>query len=127
LAAAGVKRLGLPLTGVLLEVDVMLPAVGQGIIGCEARETDARTRELLAAINDAGTRACAEAERSFLHAIGGGCQLPYAAHATVTGNELCLVAARFAEDGTSARRATVTGPVADARAVGERAAVEIRG
>jgi len=47
---------------------------------------------VLATINDAHTLACAEAERVFLRAVGGGCQLPFAAHAF--GN-LRLIAARF--------------------------------
>ena len=66
----------------------MIPAVGQGIIACEVRESDLETQELLAAINHADTLACAEAERVFLRALGGGCQVPYAAHATVNGEQM---------------------------------------
>jgi hydroxymethylbilane synthase len=95
LAAAGLQRLGLTPPAYPLDMEVMLPAVGQGIIACEIREGDATAREVLATINDASTRACAEAERAFLRAIGGGCQLPFAAYAHVAGAELHLTAARF--------------------------------
>ena len=63
LAAAGLKRLGLwqksrDFQWQLLEVDVMIPAVGQGAIACEVRETDLETQELLAPVTDADTLAC---------------------------------------------------------------------
>jgi len=123
LAAAGLKRLGL-LDGrwPMLEVTEMIPAVGQGIIACEARAGDAATLALLQSINDSDTFACGEAERAFLHAAGGGCQLPYAAHATVRSGQLHLIAARFAPDGTNASKTEVIGSLADAIALGKEAA-----
>lgn len=120
LAAAGLKRLGLKADYVPLEFDVMIPAVGQGIIACQVREADLETQELLAAINDADTLACAEAERVFLRALGGGCQLPFAGHATVTGKQMRLIGARFEPD---IRHVDVTGT--DPHELGERAAQEI--
>jgi len=122
LAAAGIKRLGLIAPAHPLDFDFMIPAVGQGVIACETREADLEIQEKLAAINHTDTLACAEAERVFLRALGGGCQLPYAGHATVTGDKLRLIGARFEPD---IRRADVTGT--DPREVGERAAREISG
>ena len=118
LAAAGLKRLGLKAEFVPLDFDVMIPAVGQGIIACQCREDDLETQELLAAINHAHTLACAEAERVFLRAMGGGCQLPFAAHAF--GN-LKLIAARFEPE---IRRVEVTGT--EPHELGERAARELK-
>ena len=131
LAAAGLNRLRIHAQWPQyhwhpLPVDVMIPAVGQGAIGVEVRADDFTTQELLAAINDADTLACVEAERVFLRAMGGGCQLPFAAHAAITGKEIHLVAAAFSEDGRSARRAVVTGPVLDPHGLGARAATELR-
>jgi len=124
LAAAGLNRLAIkphwpqyhfqP-----IPLDVMIPAVGQGAIACECRSDDARTLQLLAAINHAETRACVEAERSFLHAIGGGCQLPFAAHATASGRDLRLTAARFSP---AIQRVALTGQQADPINLGQRAA-----
>ena len=122
LAAAGLIRLGLKAEYVPLDFDVMIPAVGQGIIACQVREADFETQELLAAINDADALACAEAERVFLRALGGGCQLPYAGHATVNEGKLHLIGARFEPD---VRRADVTGT--DPHEVGEQAANQILG
>lgn len=126
LAAAGLKRLGLyEARWPLLDVAEMIPAVGQGIIACEARANDDSTLAFLNAINDAATLSCAEAERAFLHAAGGGCQLPYAANATLTGDQIHLIAAKFTSDGSRVLRANVTGPKADALELGEKAARQI--
>jgi hydroxymethylbilane synthase len=118
LAAAGLKRLGLKAEYVALDFDVMIPAVGQGIIACQCREDDMETQESLAAINHAHTLACAEAERVFLREMGGGCQLPFAAHAF---ENLKLIAARFEPE---VRRVEVTGT--DPHELGERAAKELK-
>jgi len=126
LAAAGLKRLGLlDARWPLLDIAEMVPAVGQGIIAVEARAGDETALSLLNAINDADTFACGEAERAFLHAAGGGCQLPYAAHATATGDQLDLIAAKFTHDGSRVRRANVTGPKTEALKLGEEAARKI--
>jgi hydroxymethylbilane synthase len=130
LAAAGLRRLGLWKRDEKLhwqEIDFadMIPAVGQGAIACEIREANQDLREIVAAINDEATNVCTTAERAFLRAMGGGCQVPYAAHATVEGKELRLMAGVF--DGKRSGRGTVVGSIADPREVGERAAKEIAG
>jgi hydroxymethylbilane synthase len=126
LAAAGLRRLGLyEARWPMLDPEVMLPAVGQGIIGCEIREADVTTREALAAINHADTLACGMAERTYLRLMGGGCQLPYAAHATVTGETLRLVAAKFSDDGSNYKKADVTGRKSNPAEIGERAAKQV--
>lgn len=82
LAAAGLRRLGLferPLWPIPAEISV--PAVGQGALAIEVRANDRATRELLAGIDHAATRACVEAERAFLAALGGDCHTPLAGHA----------------------------------------------
>jgi hydroxymethylbilane synthase len=132
LAAAGLNRLGMRAQWPQyhwqeLGFDVMLPAVGQGAIGLEIRENDARIQRLISSITDPATFACTAAERSFLHAVGGGCQLPYAAHATLAGETITLAAAIFDSEGTKVRRTTVTGPSAEAVALGMRAAAKIAG
>ena len=132
LAAAGLNRLDLwnqfgELLWHDLEHDVMIPAVGQGAIACEVREDDRETLELLASINDESSRVAVEAERAFLRAMGGGCQVPYAAHATVDGEEIFLLAASFSPDGKDAKRAEAVGLITNAREIGERAARQILG
>lgn len=127
LAAAGLQRLGCEVHGVWLPTEVMLPAVGQGLIGIEIREQDARLRELVAAINAPQAWACARAERAFLRAMGGGCQMPYAALATVTDNVLTLTAGVFSVDGQTAQRRQASGPIHDAEMIGRRVAVDLSG
>jgi hydroxymethylbilane synthase len=127
LAAAGLNRLGLwdkfgELLWHELEHDVMIPAVGQGAIACEVREKDFETQELLVNLNDADTQACIEAERAFLRAMGGGCQVPYAAHAVIDGGDISLIAARFQP---AMKRAEVAGLKTEARELGERAAKQL--
>jgi hydroxymethylbilane synthase len=127
LAAAGLKRLGLRVEFHPLDFDVMIPAVGQGAIACEVQEADFETQEILAAVNDADTLACTEAERVFLKALGGGCQVPYAAHATVTGNQMRLIGAKFSPDGKDVSRAEGIGSRTDPHELGERVANQILG
>jgi hydroxymethylbilane synthase len=132
LAVAGLKRLGLwkkayDFQWQLLEVEMMIPAVGQGAIACEVREGDFETQELLAPVTDADTLACTEAERVFLKALGGGCQVPYAAHATVTGDQMRMIGAKFSPDGKEVSRAEVIGSRTDSHELGERVANQILG
>ncbi len=132
LAAAGLRRLGLWKTyGKLhwqeIDFEWMLPAVGQGAIACEVRESDTLTRAAMGRINDANAAACTTAERAFLQALGGGCQVPYAAYATVEGEHLRMLGAIFTPDGKKVRRAEITGSKNDPRDVGEKAAKQVLG
>ena len=65
------------------ETEVMLPAVAQGCIGIETREDDAKTRELLAAINHEPSAIAVNCERAFLAALDGSCRTPLAGHAVL--------------------------------------------
>jgi len=83
LAYAGLRRLGLadrPL--VPLPVTLSVPSVGQGALAIECRESDAPLRALLVKLEHAQTRACVDAERVFLAALGGDCHTPLGGHAT---------------------------------------------
>jgi hydroxymethylbilane synthase len=132
LAAAGLRRLGLWKTyGKLhwqeIDFEWMLPAVGQGAIACEVCESDTATREIMTLINDSSAAACTTAERVFLQALGGGCQVPYAAYATVESETLQMLGATFSPDGKNVRRTEIVGSKNDPRDVGERAAKQVLG
>ncbi len=104
LAAAGLERLGWShVVTEWLEPDVMLPAVAQGILAVEARASDAEAIRLCAPLDDADARACAEAERAFLAAMGAGCNAPLAGFATLSGDTLSLSALIGAPDGRHVR------------------------
>jgi len=65
----------------------MCPAAGQGALGIEIREGDAKTRELLAFLNDSNARAATTCERALLNSLGGGCQVPIGAFAEIRIDE----------------------------------------
>lgn len=91
LAIAGLRRLGLPFEGRVLDLDIMIPAVGQGAMAIETRSDDRALADLLAPLHDPPTAAAVGAERAFLRALGGGCKAPIAATATVGGRSLRIL------------------------------------
>ncbi len=107
---------------VLLDPEVMLPAVGQAIVGLESRLGDTRATELCAALNDRTTYRCALAERAFLRAMGGGCQSPVAAYALMRGDQLWLRGVSFRK---GCRRGELLGTPAQAESLGERLAAQL--
>ncbi len=119
LAAAGLRRLGLaPPNAVVLEPQEMLPAVGQGTLVVEIRETDGATRELVRPVDHGATRQAAQAERAFLEAIGGSCTTPLAAYARVEAGALRLDAFVSTPDGLQVLRDGATGTSAAAADLG---------
>ena len=87
MAVAALDRLGLDLEGRVVEVlapTVMLPQVAQGALAVECLASDDATVGLLAAIEHGPSRVAVDAERAFLAELGGDCDLPAGAHATIT-------------------------------------------
>ncbi len=121
LALAGLRRLevaGGP--NVLpLDVETMVPAAGQGIIGVTVRTDDAELRELLAAIEDAEAAAVATAERALLAALGGSCRTPIGGHAQLLPDgQLRLVGLVARADGSFLLRRSMSGLASDAARIG---------
>lgn len=84
LAAAGLRRLGLhDKIAYLFSVEEMVPAIAQGALALEIRTNDEKTRQIVEAVDDPATRRCALAERRFLEEMGGGCDVPMGAHASI--------------------------------------------
>jgi hydroxymethylbilane synthase len=105
LARAGLLRLGLSeRTTEVLSPEVSLPAIGQGALGIEIRESDPNTRELLHAVHDTETASCVAAERGVLVALGGDCKTPIAAYAERHGGDMRLRAFVADPDGSRFRR-----------------------
>ena len=128
LALAGLKRLGLAdVVAAVLELDAFLPAVGQGAIGIETRIDDARTRDLLAAINDPATATALTCERAFLAALDGSCRTPIAGHATVAGGRIDFRGMIVKPDGTEAFETVRAGAESDAERLGDEAGRELKG
>jgi hydroxymethylbilane synthase len=126
LAAAGLRRLGLLDGGAtLLDPDEMLPAVGQGTLGVEARADDAAILALAEPLTDPETRAATLAERAFLEAVGGTCTTPLAAYARREGDGLRLDAFVATPDGTRVMRDRETGAPDAPEALGRRLAARL--
>jgi len=119
LAAAGLARLGItePAAHPLAPED-FLPPVGQGALALECRVDDAPTRALLDAIEDAEAATAVAAERAFLLAIGGDCNTPLAAHATVAGERVTLRALVIDGEGRRCLEDADSAPIAGAEALG---------
>lgn len=119
LAAAGLNRLGFSdVITELLDTDFSIPAIGQGALGLECRLDDAATIEALSFLNHSDTAAAVAAERALLKRCEGGCQVPIAAHGTVSGETLTLVGFIASVDGKQTVRDSVSGNVLDAVRLG---------
>jgi hydroxymethylbilane synthase len=139
LALAGLKRLNFEvkpdgtlvgdavpdgLLATILDLDVMLPCVGQGAIGIEIRADDERISKICERLNHFNTFHCVTAERAFLRAMGGGCQSPVGAHAEIIGDNISMRAVSFHDE--QAQRCEGKRPIAEAAALGEQIADELK-
>ena len=128
MARAGLERLGLkPEHAHPLAVEEFLPAVGQGILAVETRTADARVADALKAVDHAGTRTQALAERAFIRRLGAGCHTPVGGHARLVGGALAIAGLVASADGATMLTGEVSGPAAEAEALGERLADDLLG
>ena len=119
LAAAGLKRLGWgDRIAEILEPEQMCPAVGQGALAIETRAGF----EAVAMLDHAATHTAVMAERGVLRALGGGCQVPIGAYATVFNGRVRLLAIVAAPDGSQLVGAQAGGAAAEAAEIGARLA-----
>jgi hydroxymethylbilane synthase len=124
LARAGLGRLGLAARITeIFPLGTLLPAPAQGALAVECRAADADLVALLAVLDDAATRGAVLAERTLLHALGGGCSVPVAALAVAADAGLRLRAGVFAPDGSRALRVELAGD--DPVALGEQGARQL--
>jgi len=104
LAAAGIRRLGwAEQITQYLPPDLLCPAVGQGALAIEACSLDTSTLAALAPLEDRRARLSITAERTLLQQLGGGCQVPIAAHAVIdegAASSINLMALVISTDGT---------------------------
>ena len=125
LAAAGLKRLGWgDRIAELLPVETMCPAVGQGALAIETRASGAGF-EACCGMDHAATHAAVTAERGVLLALGGGCQVPIGAYATVDGGRLRIVAIVASPNGAELVRGESEGPAGEAARIGRELGQEL--
>lgn len=126
LAVAGLQRLGMAeRVREMLEPEVILPAVGQGVLGIECRAGDRPIESLIAVLNDTGCAVRVSAERAMNRELGGGCQVPIAGYAELFGEELRLRALVATVDGRRVLRAQGRGPLQQGEQIGRRVAEDL--
>jgi hydroxymethylbilane synthase len=108
-----------------LPLTLMLPAAGQGALAVEVRENDEELRGLVQPLNHLPTKRAVSAERAFLSALGGGCTVPVAAHATVADGRLNLQGMVADVDGGKVIRDSLSGSIARPEDIGRRLAQRI--
>lgn len=123
LACAGLQRLGFDeRINARLTPPEWLPAPAQAAVAVECRGDDERVQALFAALDDAPTRRCVEAERAMNRALHGSCHVPVAAFAQEEGGQLWLQGlVGSAADGRIVR-AEARGPATDPEALGRQVA-----
>lgn len=126
LACAGLERLGLEARiAQTIPTELCLPAVTQGTIGIEIRESDNHMKQLLAPFNHELTAVRTQAERAFSATLNGGCSAPIAAFATISGQDVCMSARVIALDGSQLLESYDKAPFDQAHALGEKLAIEL--
>jgi len=130
LAAAGLKRLGLPeRIRSLLDPDHSLPAAGQGAMVIEivtSRADGLDLRALLAPLNHLPSSQAVAAERKVSKVFGGSCQIPLAAFATISDGTMRLRAMVATPDGTRMASAELSGPANLPEYLGEQVSELLR-
>ncbi len=122
-AAAALDRLGwAERIAERLDVDLMVPQVGQAALAVECRADEDEVRCALERIEHAPSRRAVDAERGFLAELGGDCSLPAAAHATLAGDSVRIRGLIATVDGTRVVRHELSGPAAAGAALGRSVA-----
>jgi len=120
LAGAGLIRLGMSdRIRELMPIKVSLPATGQGAVGIECRTGDDETLALLQPLNHRESSICVRAERAMNRGLEGGCQVPIAGFAELTGDKLLLKGLVGSPDGSKIISDQVQGVADDAEALGQ--------
>jgi hydroxymethylbilane synthase len=126
LAAAGVLRLGWEdRISERLDPSDWLPAVGQGALAVVARADDEALLDRLRGLDHAPTAAATTAERAFLRALEGGCQVPIGALGELRDGLLTLHGLVASTNGETILRASAEGAPEDAAELGRGLAAEL--
>jgi len=107
-------------------VDDRVPAIAEGGIGSERRVEESGVAALLAPIHDGPTGQRLTAERAFLRELDGSCETPIAGLAVLNGDEITLRGEVLRPDGSDAHQGEVSGPVAQAAALGQSLAQTLK-
>ena len=109
-AAAGLNRLGLKdrISGILPPQD-FLPAPAQGALAVQIRRGENELMEIVGQLDDRNSRISAQAERTILSEMGGGCSLPLGTYTQIDSGEISIDAVIMDEQGTKSIKRSITG------------------
>ncbi len=115
MAATALQRLGMEdrITEIL-DSQMMVPAVSQGVIAIETRISDPVTASVLKYINHEETMKVVSAERSFLKSMDGGCQIPIGCYSAIQGETFSFTGFITDLKGERFIKLTLTGKLKDA-------------
>lgn len=126
LASAGLRRMGWEeRVSEYFAPEVMLPAIGQGVLAIEGRMGDERVSGIVSSMNHPPTQASVTAERAFLKRLEGGCQVPIAALAQIESGKLVLSGLVASVDGRKLIRGRVEGSAKKSENLGAELAEEL--
>ncbi len=127
IAACGLMRLGMEKRiSEYLNPAQAVPCPGQGALALEVRQEDKETNRLIAPLNDADSHWEIRAERAFLKALGGSCDVPLGALARVNAESMTILGTVLSPDGQKAIRNEVSGPKTAAERLGKELASHVR-
>lgn len=126
LASAGLKRLGLAdRIRHSLQLEISLPAVGQGALGLECRAADQAVLDLILPLLHDETDICVRAERAFNAYLEGGCQVPIAGYASLSQGQLHIEGRVGSVDGATLLKVELKGTPEQAEQLGETLAQKL--
>jgi hydroxymethylbilane synthase len=110
LAAAGLIRMGWEdKISEIIDPEILLPAMGQGAVGIEARKSDVDNQILLADLDDENTHLALDAERAIVTQLEGGCNVPIGAFATIEADEITVQGLVASLDGKILHKQVIKG------------------
>ncbi len=127
LAATGLEKMNmLDIATEIFEIDVMVPAVGQAILGIELIDKAGSILDLVKGLSHEPTKNAADAERAFLIALGGGCNMPIAAYAQATATEITIEGVFATEDGEHYEKDSISGPLDQRKTLARTLAAQLK-
>ncbi len=122
-AASGVIRMGEEdrITE-YLDLELCLPAIGQGTFGLECRKEDHEINGILRPLNEPNISRAVRAERTFLERLEGGCQVPIAGYGEIKGGALFLKGLIASIDGKRLIKSETVGDPDEPEELGEKVA-----
>ena len=127
LAATGLQKMNMiDIATEIFDIDLMVPAVGQGILSIELIDKAGHILELVKKLKHEPTKSAADAERAFLIALGGGCNMPIAAYAQATETEITISGIYATEDGKHFEKGSVTGSIDNKKTLARDLALDLK-